>query len=209
MVSQQVRAGDVLDPAVLAVMGEVPRERFVPPAYRSLAFADTAIPLLSPPGGPRMLTPQVAGRILQSLEIGADDHVLEVGSGSGFLTACLGRLAGRVTSLEISPELADLARRNLRDLHLSNCEVLTQDVFRWQPTGLFNCIAVTGSLPVPDTRFQDWLAPGGRLFLTVGQAPPMEAWLLRHENGQFTRESLFETMLPALQNAPQAEPFSF
>ena len=206
MVTQQVRAWEVLDPTVLRVLSEVPRERFVPPAYRSLAFADTAIPL---PHGQHLLTPQVAGRILQALEIGADDHVLEVGTGSGFLTACLGRLAGRVTSLEINPELADMARRNLRDVGATNCEVLTEDVFQWRPTGPFNGIAVTGSIPMFDPRFQDWLADGGRLFLAVGPGPAMDAWLIRRAGREFIRESLFETVLPALSNAVQPDPFQF
>jgi protein-L-isoaspartate(D-aspartate) O-methyltransferase len=206
MVTQQVRAWEVLDPAVLRVLSEVSRERFVPAAYASLAFADTAIPL---PQGQHMLTPHLAGRILQALQIGPSDHVLEVGTGSGFLTACLGRLARRVTSLEISPELADMARRNLAEAGATNCQVIAEDVFRWQPDGSFNCIAVTGSIPVFDHRFQDWLAPSGRLFLPVGQAPVMEAWLVRRAEGEFTRESLFETALPALRNAPQPEPFRF
>lgn len=207
MVTQQVRAWEVLDPAVLRVLGEVPREQFVPPAFRSLAFADTAIPLAA---GQHMLTPQIEGRILQALELTATDTVLVVGAGSGFLTACLGRLAARVTALEINPELAEAARRNLREAGAANCEVLTQDAFQWQPAAPFDAIAVTGSLPLFDARFQDWLAPGGRLFVTVGQGPAMEAWLIRRVgDGEFARESLFETVLPALQNAPLPEPFEF
>lgn len=207
MVNQQVRAWAVLDPAVLKVLSVVPREKFVPAAYRSLAFADTAIPL---PGGQKMLTPQVEGRVLQALEITSTDRILEVGTGSGFLAACLARLGGHVTSLEIRPELADAARRALRDTGTKNCDVRTEDAFRWQPVGQFDCIAITGSLPVFDTRFQQWLAPGGRLFVVVGEPPAMGAWLVRRVQGdEFTRESLFETVLEPLDNAQRPERFVF
>lgn len=207
MVTQQVRAWEVLDPAVLGVLGEVPRERFVPPAYRTLAFADTAIPL---PEGQFMMTPQVEGRVLQALEIGPTDAILEIGTGSGFLAACLARLGAHVTSIEIRPALASAARRSLADAAIGNCEVLTEDAFQWRAPRPFDCIAVSGSLPVADPRFQDWLAPRGRLFVVVGQPPAMEAWLIRlHESGEFLRESLFETVLPPLDHAARPEPFVF
>ncbi len=207
MVNQQVRAWDVLDPAVLRVLTETPRERFVPAAYRSLAFADTAIPL---PQGQFMMTPQVEGRTLQALEIVPTDTVLEIGTGSGFLAACLARLGGRVTSIEIRQVLADAARRALHESGTSNCEVLTEDAFRWHPTASFDCIAVTGSLPVYDTRFEQWLAPGGRLFIVVGEAPAMEARLVRRRDPDgFRCESLFETVLAPLDHAPRPERFVF
>ncbi len=207
MLTQQVRASAVLDPVVLGVLSEIHRERFVPPAFQSLAFADTAIPL---PGGQRMMTPQVEGRLLQALEISPGDRLLEVGTGSGFVTACLGRLGAQVTSLEIRPELADGARRALRDIGAVNCEVRREDAFKWQPAGPFDCIAVTGSLPVFDARFQDWLAPGGRLFVVLGEPPAMEAVLIRRVgDNECSRASLFETVLDPLDNAPQPERFVF
>lgn len=207
MVTQQVRAWEVLDPTVLKVMDEVPRESFVPPGYRALAFADTAIPL---PLGQEMLTPQVTGRILQSLEISPSDHVLEVGTGSGFLTACLARLGAGVVSLEIRSQLADAARRRLLEHNVRNCEVLAQDVFQWEPDRSFDCIAVTGSLPEFDERLQNWLAPGGRLFVVIGASPAMSAWLIRRTGKiDFVRESLFETVLAPLDNAPRSERFVF
>jgi protein-L-isoaspartate(D-aspartate) O-methyltransferase len=207
MVAQQVRAWTVLDPAVLRVMGDVPREKFVPAAYRSLAFADTTIPL---PEGRLMMTPQVEGRVLQALEISPGDAVLEVGTGSGFLTACLARLGGHVTSVEISSGLADTARRHLREAGIGNCEIVVADIFQWRPERQYNGIALGGSLPVLDPRFQEWLAPGGRLFAVVGEAPAMEARLLRRmDRGEFKVESLFETVLPALDNAPRPETFAF
>jgi protein-L-isoaspartate(D-aspartate) O-methyltransferase len=207
MVTQQVRAWSVLDPAVLRVMSEVPRERFVPSAYRSLAFADTAIPLAEEQ---QMLTPQMEGRLLQALEIAPDDAILEIGTGSGFLAACLARLGGQVTSLEIRPGLADAARRRLRDIGIGNCDIVVADAFGWQPPQQYNCIALSGSLPVFDPRFQQWLAPGGRLFAVVGAAPAMDACLVRRTGEhEFARKSLFETTLPALDHAPQPERFVF
>lgn len=207
MVNQQVRAWDVLDPAVLAVLSAVPREQFVPPRYRNLAFADTSIPL---PGGQLMLTPQVEGRLLQSLTIRGTDRVLEVGTGSGFLTACLGRLAASVTSLEILPDLADEARRNLRTVSTWNAEVLAADVFSYRPDDTYDVIAITGSIPLPDERFQRWLASGGRLFVVTGEDPRMEARLTtRHGQDEWESTTLFATSIPMLANAPAPLKFSF
>jgi protein-L-isoaspartate(D-aspartate) O-methyltransferase len=207
MVNQQVRAWDVLDPTVLAVLAQVPREQFVPPRFRQLAFADTAIPL---PAGQVMMTPQLEGRLLKALTIRGTDRVLEVGTGSGFLTACLARLASRVTSLEIIPELADTARRNLRSAATWNAEVRTADVFQYRPDEPWDVIAVTGSVPQPDERFQRWLAEGGRLFIVVGEAPLMEARLItRTGPDQWATTTLFETSVPALRNAPSPSKFRF
>jgi protein-L-isoaspartate(D-aspartate) O-methyltransferase len=207
MINQQVRAWEVLDPAVLRTLGEVARERFVPEPYRALAFADTAIPLAH---GQCMMTPQVEGRLLQSLGISGADRVLEIGTGSGFLAACLARLSAQVTTLEIFPDLGEAARQALGAIGASNVEVVIADVYAWQPAEPFDCIAITGSLPVQDTRFQEWLSPGGRLFVVAGDAPVMEACLVRHEaGGTFTHESLFETVIPPLINALRREPFVF
>lgn len=207
MVNQQVRAWDVLDPSVLAVLSAVPREQFVPPRYRSLAFADTTIPLR---GNQVMMTPQVEGRLLQAVALRGTDRVLEVGTGSGFLTACLGRLAASVTSLEILPDLADDARRNLRAVSSWNTEVHTADVFSYRPDTPWDVIAVTGSVPAPDERFQHWLADGGRLFVVTGEEPLMRARLVtRDGTDRWTTTTLFETSLPALLNAPAPVKFRF
>jgi protein-L-isoaspartate(D-aspartate) O-methyltransferase len=207
MVNQQVRAWDVLDPAVLAVLTQVPREVFVPARFRKLAFADSPIPLGA---GQEMLTPQVEGRLLQALAIRGTDRVLEVGTGSGFLTACLARLASRVLSLEILPELADAARRNLRSVATWNAEVRTGDVFDYRPAEPWDVIAVTGSLPQPDDRFREWLATGGRLFQVVGEAPLMRAQrVTRSADDQWTTTTLFETSLPPLIHATPASKFRF
>jgi protein-L-isoaspartate(D-aspartate) O-methyltransferase len=207
MINQQVRAWDVLDATVLQVLGEVAREDFVPPALRALAFADTAIPL---PHGQCMMTPQVEGRLLQALAVRPAEQVLEIGTGSGFLAACLARLGGHVTSLEIFPDLADGARRALAAAGAGKVEVVTADVYAWQPAESYDCIAITGSLPVYDPRFAAWLKPGGRLFVIVGEAPVMDARLVRGgADGSFISESLFETVITPLINAVQPEKFVF
>ncbi len=207
MVNQQVRAWDVLDPAVLAVLTQVPREQFVPPRFRNLAFADTGVPLGH---GQFMLTPQIEGRLLQALRLRGTDRVLEVGTGSGFLTACLARLSRQVTSLEILPDLAEGARRNLRGVATWNTEVHIGDVFSYRPDAPYDVIAVTGSLPKPDDRFRQWLAAGGRLFRVTGEGPLMQARLLTRQGPeQWAETTLFETSLPALLHAPPLSKFRF
>ncbi len=207
MIFQQVRAWAVLNPAVLKAMSEVPRERFVPEACRDLAFADTTIPIAD---GQHMLTPQVEGRILQALDVAPGNRVLEVGTGTGYLTACLAALGGPVLSLEIRAALAESAKRTLHATGTRNAEVRAADVFAFQPEGTFDCIAVGGSLPLPDARFEQWLAPGGRLFYVTGAAPAMTAWVVRKApDGTLSRDSLFETVLDPLDNAPQPPRFVF
>jgi protein-L-isoaspartate(D-aspartate) O-methyltransferase len=207
MIEQQVRACAVADPDVLRVLGEARRELFVPAAYRALAFADTAIPIGH---GQFMMTPQLEGRTLGALGIGPADRVLEVGTGSGYLTACLAALGGEITSLEIFPDLAEAARRALHAGGVKDCRLLTHDVFGWQPEEKFSRIVLTGSLPVYDRRFEEWLEPGGRLFAIVGVAPVMEAVLVSLDAaGNVRRELLFETQVAALINARQQEPFQF
>ncbi len=207
MIFQQVRAWAVLNPAVLKAMSEVPRERFVPEGYRDLAFADTAIPLAD---GQHMLTPQIEGRILQALDVAPGNRVLEVGTGTGYLTACLAALGGSVLSLDIRPAFTDGAKRAVHAAGARNAEVITADVFAYQPDGQFDCIAVGGSLPVPDTRFEQWLKPGGRLFMVTGEGPAMTAWLLhKDESGGLAQQSLFETVVQPLDNAARPDRFVF
>jgi protein-L-isoaspartate(D-aspartate) O-methyltransferase len=173
MISQQINTWEVFDDRVLATMRVVPRELFTPPAWQGVAFADTTIPLQN---GQSMLPPKVHGRILQALQLNPADVVLEVGTGSGYLTACMGRLAARVRSLEIFPELADYARRQLLEAAINNAGVETADGMLLDQQLCYDAVAVTGSLPQYDERFQRALKIGGRLFVVVGQLPVMEAW---------------------------------
>jgi protein-L-isoaspartate(D-aspartate) O-methyltransferase len=207
MIEQQVRAWDVLDERVLDVLRRVPRERFVPSEHRYLAFADVEVPL---PEGQHMLRPNVVGRLLQSLELAAGDRVLEIGSGSGYVTACLAALGASVTSIEIFAALADLARSNLADQHIANVEVVTADAMRMQLDARFDAIAVTASLPLYDEQFQQWLTIGGRLFVVVGEPPVMDARIVRRAGEKaFSSESQFETVIDPLSNAARAATFEF
>jgi protein-L-isoaspartate(D-aspartate) O-methyltransferase len=207
MIAQQVRAWDVLDERVLAALAAVHRDEFVPEACRHIAFADAPIPLGH---GQVMLAPKLDGRILQALEIAPSDNVLEVGSGSGFLAACLAALGARVRSLEIFPDLAALATRNLRNCGCTTVSVETMDAMKLEETDRYDVIAVTASLPIYDTRFERALRPGGRLFVVTGTVPVMEAMLVRRlAAGGFSRTSLFETDIPPLVNAPRPARFVF
>lgn len=207
MVDQQVNTWDVFDERVLSVMQEVKRERFTPPAWESVAYADADIPLAH---GQVMLPPKIHGRILQALNPGLDDVALEIGTGSGYLAACMGRLAGRVRSLEIFADLADSARATLVAAAANNVAVEIADGMQLDEPSTYDVIAVTGSLPVYDERFQRALRPGGRLFVVVGQAPVMEAWkITRVGEREWQRESLFETVLAPLVNAPRPPAFVF
>jgi protein-L-isoaspartate(D-aspartate) O-methyltransferase len=207
MIEQQVRAWDVLDERVLDVLRKVPRDRFTPEQQRFRAYADAEVPL---PHGQRMLRPSVVGRLLQALELTGTEQVLEIGTGSGFVTACLRTAAARVRSIEIFPELAEMARRNLDSQGLRDVEVVTADALQIEAGTRYNAIAVTGSLPIDDERFQRQLEIGGRLFVVVGEPPVMEARLIRRTGeGSWSSESLFETVIDPLVNARRLPEFRF
>ena len=206
MVEQQVRPWDVLDKRVLDVLATTPRHAFVPAAHRALAYADLALPLGH---GEQMMKPVVEGRMLQALDLGAGDEVLELGTGSGFATACLGRLAREVVSIERHADLADAARARLDETGLAqNVRIETADAFAWDNERRFDAICVTGAVDALPPRFMAWLRPGGRLFVVRGRAPVMEAVLVRNQvNGQRI-ESLFETELPYLVGASPVPTFA-
>jgi protein-L-isoaspartate(D-aspartate) O-methyltransferase len=207
MVDQQIRTWEVLDPRVLNAMSEVPREAFVPAEYRQLAFADAPIPVGF---GQSMLAPKVQGRILQALGINSEDSVLEIGSGSGYLSAALALLGAATHSIDIHPGLIALARENLRAVPGALVKFEVRDAFDAAPLGEFDVIAVTGSLPVYDSRFERSLKIGGRLFAVIGAAPVMDAVLVRRvDSNEWIRESLFETVIEPLINATAAQKFVF
>lgn len=190
MVEHQLRAGAVLDPRVLDALCSVRREDFVPPRYASLAFAEAAIPLAC---GQRMLPPRLAGLILQALDLQPGEHVLEIGTGSGFLTACMGRLAGRVDSLEIHAELAEAATAATARQGDAPPAITTANAWQIEPEARYDAVVLTASLPAYDPHFEQWLKPGGRLFAAVGGRPVMEARMVRLlAPGQTAHASLFE-----------------
>ena len=200
MIDQQVRTWEVLDPRVLETLAAVPREHFVPEAYRSVAFADTAIPIGH---GEFMLAPKIEGRILQALGLERGERVLEIGTGTGFFAACLEHLTGDVESIEIHAGLAEGAKRALERLGVdARPGRLRRRYATAVSTPHYRAIAVTGSLPVYDPRFERALAVGGRLFVVVGSPPVMEARLVtRTAADAWLTESLFETCIEPLRNA--------
>ena len=197
MVEQQVRPWDVFQPRILEVLARLPRERFVAESHRALAYSDLALPLGH---GESVMKPVLEGRTLQSLSVTAGEDVLEIGTGSGYLTACLGSLARDVVSLELRADFAEAARGRLQSSGIGNVRIETADIFQWDSDRRFDAICVGGAVAALPTAFLKWLRPGGRMFVVHGHAPAMEAALVRHaDNGAGHRvESLFETELPYL-----------
>ena len=207
MLGQQIRTFEVSDARVLEVLGELPREEFVPAGFRELAFADMNIPLRH---GQFMMTPTVEGRLLQMLAPGKDDDVLEIGTGSGFLCACLARLARTVISVDIFPDLTRDAALTLKSVGIENATLVTTDATRELPPGKFDAIAVTASCPIFDARFFEALKPNGRLFVIVGSPPVMDARLIvRETDGSQRVTNDFETNLLPLINAAAPPAFRF
>lgn len=210
MVEQQLRPWEVLDPRVLDAIRQTPREAYVPAEYRDLAYADTNIPL----GHDQvMMRPIVEGRMLQALDPAGGDTALEIGTGSGYITACLARLAGHVYSMDIIDEFVNRAGRTLAGAGFDNITLNAADAMApADPPRQYEVIALTGSVPgVPD-KLKRALAPGGRMFVIIGTLarPIMEAVLVvRVGEQQWMQESLFDTYIPPLINAPEIEAFEF
>ncbi|QNN70545.1 protein-L-isoaspartate O-methyltransferase family protein [Thermomonas carbonis] len=204
MVEQQVRPWDVLDARVLETIATLPREAFVPQAVRSLAYADTELPLGH---GETMMKPVLEGRTLQSLLPQAHESVLEIGTGSGYLTACLAHLCREVVSLEQHADLADAARARLAAQCIANADVVVADAFAWTTDRSFDAICITAAVERVPARFTDWLKPGGRLFVVRGRSPAMEAVLVHRDVNALRTDSLFETDLSYLAGAAPAPAF--
>jgi protein-L-isoaspartate(D-aspartate) O-methyltransferase len=213
MIEQQIRTGEVLDQRVLDLLGSVPREDFVPSRYRSLAFSDTNIPLGF---GEVMMAPKVEARMLQVLAVEPGDRILEIGTGSGYVTALLARSGCEVTTVEIHPQLSAGVKVRVALQGLDNVRFEVGNGLEHKATEGpsidqgYDVIAVTGSLPVYTDHFEKRLAVCGRVFLIVGQAPVMEAMLVTRVGArEFAREGLFETDLPPLRGAPTPKRFVF
>ncbi|HET7650883.1 MAG TPA: protein-L-isoaspartate O-methyltransferase [Gammaproteobacteria bacterium] len=208
MVEQQVRTWDVLDRRVLDMLESLPRERFVPETHRDMAFADANVPLGH---GQVMMTPKMEGRLLQALNPQPGEKVLEIGTGSGFLAACLSRLGAEVLSVDIFPDFVERAEATLKGLGIRKVKLDTQDGTRLDWTKKrFDVIAVTGSLPIYSDIYAEQLNVGGRLFVIVGESPVMEALLVtRVSESGWSRQSLFDADIPALINATSPSKFVF
>jgi protein-L-isoaspartate(D-aspartate) O-methyltransferase len=197
MIEQQIRPWEVLDHQVLSTLSQINREDFVREAYKGLAFADCQIPVGN---GVSMLPPTIEGRMLQALLINPEDLVLEVGSGGGYVTACLANLAQRVTSIDPSAEIIDFARTNVTNSGQDNVEFQQLGLAQIDFAASFDAIAVTGSLQSVPLNLKLALKPGGRMFIVVGRSPVMQALLItRVGESEWTTESLFETDLPRLR----------
>jgi len=207
MVEQQIRPWDVLDSQILDLLFEVRREDFVPEAWRGLAFADLEIPLGE---NAMMLSPKMEARMLQELVIRNTDHALEIGTGSGYVAALLGRLAQDVTSIEINPTLAKAAAERLSKLGAANVKVQQGDAAKdWSDGAPWDVILVSGAVPTEPSALLQRLKVGGRLLAVVGDAPVMHATLWTRLDQGFQSLVLFETVIPSLHNASQPERFSF
>ncbi len=206
MVEQQVRPWDVFQPRVLETLARLPRERFVVEAHRALAYSDLALPIGH---GESMMKPVLEGRALQALSITAGEDVLEIGTGSGYLSACLGSLARDVVSLELHADLAQTARARLQAQSVGNVRIDTIDALQWDSERRFDAICVGGATATVPSRFLQWLRPGGRMFVIHGLAPAMEAALVRPADNAagFQVESLFETELAYLVGAAPVPQF--
>lgn len=207
MIEQQIRPWEVVDPIVLDLLGHVHRENFVPLEFRELAFADIGIPLGF---GEEMMAPKIEARLLQELAPTPNCNVLEIGTGSGYLTALLASRAKYVESVEIREEFSRNAAQKLLDQGFSNIETVVGDGARgWHPGATYDAIILTGSVPVLPHAYKSALNDGGRLVAIVGAEPVMEAVLITRHGEEWEERSLFDTSLPALVNAETPSPFVF
>ncbi len=208
MVEQQIRPWEVLDPKVLDLLLKVKREDYVPDSHKALAFGDLEIPIGH---GEAMLSPKLEARILQALGVNADDRILEIGTGSGYMTALLASQGAHVYSVDIVDDFTVSAGARLARHGIHNVTLETGDAARgWDKHGPYDVIVLTGSTPVLAEAFQQNLKAGGRLFAVVGMAPAMEAQIITcTQTGMYGTTSLFETVIPALRNAPQRTRFVF
>jgi protein-L-isoaspartate(D-aspartate) O-methyltransferase len=205
MVEQQVRPWDVLDPRVLDVLHVLQRENFVDAAYRNLAYSDIALPLAH---GEVMMKPVLEGRLLQALDLSSQDDVLEIGTGSGFVTACLSHLAREVVSLDIHADFIEQTKQRLGNAGLRNVRLECADVFSWQNDRKFDAIAVSAAVTNIPEVFGQWLKPNGRMFIIRGHSPVQEALRVTHRGDSLHEESLFETDVPYLRGAEPKPSFT-
>jgi protein-L-isoaspartate(D-aspartate) O-methyltransferase len=204
MVEQQVRPWEVLDARVLETIATVPRELFVPEAQRQLAYVDTPLPLAH---GETMMKPVVEGRLLQALALQPEDDVLEIGTGSGYVTACLARLAREVVSIDLHADFLQSAGERLQQSGLRNVRLQLADALDFRPNRQFDAVAVTAAVAEVPEAFSGWLKPGGRLFVIRGLSPVQQALRITRRGESLHRESLFETDVPYLRGCEPVAQF--
>lgn len=207
MVEQQVRPWDVLNPRVLDVIREIPRENFAPDEYRNLAYVDTRIPLGSYEDHPcNMANPTIDGRILQELDIQDEDVILEIGTGSGYLTACLAKLGRHVDTVDINEEMTAMATKNLQALNINNVNLATGDASKsWEQKCNYDVIVIAAAMRAIPSNYKNLLKIGGRMFVVTGDAPAMTAYrVTRSEKNEWRVEELFETSIePMIETVKQ------
>ena len=211
MVEQQIRTWDVLDTDVLDLLHTLKRENFVPPAQREFALMDVELPLLPMAPSEHMWSPKMEARVAQDVDLHGFEHVLEVGTGSGYLTALLASRSAKVTSVEINPVLAQFAVANLARAGITNATVETGDAARgWTSKAAYDVIVFTGSMEVLPDEVLAQLKPGGKLFVILGKPPVMRAQLVSLTgNGGRSERTLFETVVAPLTHAALAPGFVF
>lgn len=208
MVKQQLRTGDVLDETILSLFETVPRQDFVPAPFKQAAYSDMQIPLAH---GQRMLTPLEEGKILQALALKGHETVLEIGTGTGFFTALLSRLAKKVLSVDYYQKFTDNARENLIKHHCGNVDLITGDACRgWLDKAPYDVVVFTGAIEAMTEAQRLQIVAGGKLFVIVGKEPAMQGQLhsLDHENNWHVRV-LFETCIPLLIDKSKTKTFVF
>ena len=207
MIEQQIRTWEVLDDTVLRTMGSVPRDIFVPESLRTLAYADIEVPLGHDEA---MMFPRVEGRMLQELEIDIDDNCLEIGTGSGYVTACMANMSNHVHSIDIYDDFLEAAHKNLAEVNVPNVQLQKKDAFSsWEESKKYDVIATTGSIPEYLPMFENLLKPDGRLFVVVGSNQVAHAMKVVREDDEFIRSSLFETELKPLVGKEAIPTFHF
>jgi protein-L-isoaspartate(D-aspartate) O-methyltransferase len=207
MIEQQIRPWSVLDDTVLQTMGSIPRDIFVPDSMGSLAYADIEVPL---DHNESMMFPRVEGRMLQELEINIDDECLEVGTGSGYVSACMANMANSVHSIDIYDDFLEQAEINLSQVNISNVTLEKKDALSaLDSRKQYDAIAVTGAIPEYLPLFEQLLKPGGRLFIVVGSNHIAHAMKVVRENNKFIRTTLFETELKPLVGIEVKSSFTF
>ena len=207
-INSQIRPWGGLNYIANNALRDIPREQFVPEAYQNLAFADIEIPLTDKA---KMLSPKIEGRLLDALNIQKDETVLEIGTGSGYLTAVVSQLCQSITSIEIDETLSASAQEKLDALNITNAQLEVGDASQgWHSNDFFDIVIVGSAVPKITGRYFHLLNVGGRIFVVEGTGSAMSAKLItRISEHKWETKTLFETQLDTMQGLETAESFEF